>query len=232
MKNIIALTLAFVSIPLFADAELSKGKMKTHADMMEKELKLKPIVKQIQNGTINSNQLAILYLIIQNTAEVCIHQQNGAKENKVYLGPDGHKEAVYDKNGKLVKDGINDGSYNYYHPSKEPLCHFSFDICPWIMWGQSRTDTTTVKSRIYAYMGDLEGGIRRALAQQNKTKGNWKSDGQIQALAVFMRAIQEGKAESLFALFESDSKVTDKQLIDTLTKLNRGLEKVYSVPNK
>ena len=47
-----------------------------------------------------------------------------------------------------------------------------------------------------------------------------------------MRAIQEGKAQTLFALFEPQAKVTDKQIVDVLTKLNRGLEIVYVVPDK
>ena len=140
---------------------------------------------------------------------------------------DGHKEAVYDKNGNLVKDGVNDGSYNYFPRTEQPLLHFSFDISPWIMWGQSRTDNTTVKSRIYAYMGDLEGGISRTLQLEKRPTVKIQNEGQIQALAIFLRAIEEGKAESLFELFESKEKVTSKQLIDVLTRLNRGLEEVY-----
>jgi len=231
MKRTLTL-LVLCIVPIASSAEVPKEQMKGIADMIKKELKLAPFIQRIQKGTISPKHTSILAAILKNTTEVRIHQQNGAKENTVYLGPDGHKEAVYDKDGKLVTDGVNDGSYNYFHPSKEPLYHFSFDICPWILWGQSPTDSTTVKSRIHAYMGDLEGGIRRTLKQQKRPKGNWKPDGQIQALAVFMRAIQEGKAQTLFALFEPQAKVTDKQIKDVLTKLNRGLETVYSVPTK
>jgi hypothetical protein len=80
-------------------------------------------------------------------------------------------------------------------------------------------------------MGDLEGGIRRALVQEDRLTRDWKSDGQIQALAIFIRAIKLGNAELLFTLFEQNTKFTDKQLIEVLTKLNKGLEKVFSVPN-
>ncbi|NQU38509.1 MAG: hypothetical protein HQ523_00990, partial [Lentisphaerae bacterium] len=131
---------------------------------MEKTLKLKPVMKKIKQGGTNLKHVAILQSILKHTSEVCIHQQNGASRNKVFVQKDGHLEAVFDANGVLVQDGINDGSYNYCHPAEGPLRHFSFDISPWIVWGQTRTDPTTVKSRIYAYMGDLEGGIRRALA--------------------------------------------------------------------
>ena len=189
---------------------------------------LGPYIKRIQDKEISSRQIDILYAILRNTYEVCIHQQNGAIDNKVYVSKDGHKEAVYGKDGKLVQDGVNDGSYNYFHPSEQPLRHFTADISPWIMWGQSRTDNTTVTSRIYAYMGDLEGGIRRTLEQQTIAEIKLSDKKQFQALAVFIRAIEEGKAEFIFNLFESKGKVTDKQLVDVLTRLNRGFEKVYT----
>ncbi len=86
----------------------------------------------------------------------------------------------------------------------------------------------------YRSTGDLEGGIRAAIKQSrnhNPTQ-EWKQTGQLHALAVFMRAIHEGKVESLYSLFEPDTNISDKQLIDVLVKINRGLEIVYSVPNK
>ncbi|NQU41530.1 MAG: hypothetical protein HQ523_16415 [Lentisphaerae bacterium] len=56
----------------------------------------------------------------------------------------------------------------------------------------------------------------------------WRENGQIQAMAVFLRAVEEGGAEDLFALFEFEAKVTDERLIAVLTKLNTGLNRVYS----
>ncbi len=193
-------------------AQLPEKSRQRQIRFIEKELELGPYIRKIKSGEIAARRASILYAILQNTFEVCIHQQHGAKHNKVYVHQDGHSEAVYDEDGKLVQDGVNDGSYNYFHPSKEPLRHFTFDISPWIMLGQSGTDNTTVESRIYAYMGDLEGGIRRAASREQGGKDNWKNDGQLQALAIFVRAIEEGEAESLYALFEPDAELTDKQL--------------------
>ncbi|MCK5861863.1 MAG: hypothetical protein KAH38_05225 [Candidatus Hydrogenedentes bacterium] len=232
MKRNMVFLLVSMLIPAAVGSEFPKDKMNVCAEVMEQDLLLSPFVEQLREEAISLEHTAVLYAILKNTHEVCIHQQMDAKGNQVYLSPDGHKEAVYDKNGKLVKEGVNQGSYNYFHPTEEPLYHFSFDISPWIMWGQSRTDSTTVRSRIYAYMGDLEGGIRTAIKQKKNPEVHWKSDGQIQAIAVFIRAIKEGKAEGIFSLFEPGASVTDKQLIEVLTKLNRGLEKVYSVPDK
>ncbi len=145
-----------ILLPIAAMAQLSDEQMEHNVETMARELSLIPFINQIQQGKFSDNQTAIVYLILKHTTEVHIHQQNGAIGNQVFVHKDGHSEAVFDKNKELVKDGVNDGSYNYFHPSEQPLRHFSFDISPWIMWGHSRTDSTTVKSRIYAFMGDCK----------------------------------------------------------------------------
>jgi len=201
--------------------------MDSYPREIEKTLNLKPYIQKIQTGEIPQDHISILYTILLNTYEVCIHQQKGAKDNKVYVSSDGHKEAVYGKDGKLVKDGVNDGTYNYFGRTEDPLRHFTFDISPWIMWGMSRNEDTTVESRIYAYMGDLEVGIREALKQPARPIVEFKENGQIQAVAVFLRAIDEGGAKNLFSLFEMADSVADDELIKVLTSLRQGLEKVY-----
>ena len=87
-----------------------------------------------------------MFLILQNTNEVAIHQMGGETGNTVYLS-NGHREGVYNKKGDLVKDGINDGSYNYNHPRMN-LCYILDDIHPWIMMG-SRDTTTPKKTASY-----------------------------------------------------------------------------------
>ncbi|MBU0753918.1 MAG: hypothetical protein KJ645_02180 [Planctomycetes bacterium] len=232
MKRYLTFLVLFLVLPSAAITQETKETKQENESKTENDLDLAPYIQKIKQGKVDSKRIAILYAILQNTHEVCIHQQNGAKDNQVYLHQDGHREAVYDKEGKLVEDGINDGSFNFFHPYKEPLRHFTCDISPWIMSGQSPKDPTTIKSRIHAYMDDLEGGIRGAINQKIRAEFDWKDDAQIQALAVFMRAIDEGKAASLFDLFKPGGKPTDKQLIDVLKKLNKGLEIVYSVPNE
>ncbi len=176
---------------------------------------------------ITEKQIAIIYAILKNTHEVRIHQQNGARENVVYVSKDGHSEVVFGKDGKRVQDGINDGSYNYYHPSLQPLLHFTYDISPWIQWGTSRQDTTTITSRIQAYMGDLEGGILRALKQQKIFRIKPSQKGQYVALAIFLQVIEQGKAEKLFQLFTPQKEITDEEFVDILQRIYQGFQKVY-----
>ena len=135
------------------------------------------------------------------TQEVAIHQQRGAKGNRVYLGPEGHKEAVYDSEGKLVQDGINDGSYNFSHPYDDPINHFTKDILPWICWGATRTDPTSIDERLQAYSIDLGGGL--AAAQQNKRKDiefDSLSKDELASIAVFIRIIEEGNIPEAYSI--------------------------------
>ena len=100
------------------------------------------------------------YYILKNTAE--INQHNiGTSGNSVYLHIDGHQEAVYDKDGNLVTDSINMGTYNFCNPINDPICHFMLDTYPWIKWGTSPNDSTTKKQRLIAFLKDYFDGFKR-----------------------------------------------------------------------
>lgn len=235
MKKIvpILLLLSFTALSVQVAAQMSDEEKDLYASELEKNPRIKGFATKIEKGELDPEKLKILYLILSNTSEHLIHCMRGATENSVFLHIDGHKEAVYDGEGKLVQDDINDGSYNYYHPVQEPLLHFAFDIVPWIFFGQSTTDPTSTGERIYAYMGDLEAGIVRAV--HDKAKRDELDDikligtGKTQTLAMFSASIEAGGAEQLFELFERDTRPTDKELISVLTKLFDGFLKVCGV---
>src|SRR5687767_6932102 len=123
-----------------AFSQLPDAQQPVIARQLREVLNLSSVIGRIQRGEIPSEQLAKLALILEHTSEVEIHRLRGAEKNKTYLAPDGKQEAVYDDRGKLVKDGINDGSYNYFHPRDDALRHFTFDILPWLLLGQSQRD--------------------------------------------------------------------------------------------
>ena len=140
---------------------------------------------------------------LSNTSETRIHQLRGASENKMYLHKDGHKEAVYDRKGKLVKDGINDGSYNYAHPVNEPFQHFNKDILPWIVWGNSRTDPTKVKERLEAYSVALGQGLGKAqTAPRKAVDGEPITKSELRAVEFFLRVLEEGGVGSILQILE------------------------------
>lgn len=174
-------------------------------------------------------QKAIIHLILSQTSELNIHRMRGATENRVYVHKDGHKEAVYDANGKLVQDGINDGSYNYEHPENNPFGHYIKDIEPWLRWGASPNDPTTIPERTYAYMGDLEGGIRDAremwpeISTENYTKALQQSDFP----KTWVKILKQPGTHDLFSLVKGDLEYTDDNVIKTMKALNAAFDDVY-----
>jgi hypothetical protein len=107
----------------------------------------------------NQEQLSIIRYILKNTYENNIHKMRGETENVVYVNDDG-REAVYDRNGNLVTNSYNRGSFNYYSNEKEPIKKFLFDIAPWLKWGNTRDDPTSYNERLYYYTLDLDRGIQ------------------------------------------------------------------------
>ncbi len=149
-------------------------------------------------------QISLIRHWLSHTSETSIHQLRGASGNKVYLHKDGHKEAVYDEAGKIVKDGINDGSYNYAHPVEQPLKHFNRDILPWLLWGASRSDPTSVEERLEAYSRALGGGLGGAQAEPKRQFNDKKIDNtEVQVVAFFIRVIEEGGVQEVFKILKN-----------------------------
>lgn len=101
--------------------------------------------------------------VLRHTPELNIHRMRGAESNIVFISPDGHSEAVFNENKEHVKESYNQASYNYCHPSKEPICHFIKDKLPWLFLGNTRGDPTNFSERFVAYRKDLALGLTFAL---------------------------------------------------------------------
>jgi hypothetical protein len=146
----------------------------------------------------------------------------------VFVSPDGHQEAVFDSNHKPVKDGINDGSYNYFHAQRDPLRHFSFDIAPWLLLGHSKNDPTNRAERAHAYVADVREGVIRAL-EYARTKGkldevNLEEKGCAESVAIFLLAIERGKAEEMLRVVSVQEKKSDRELLSLMKKFEAGLQ--------
>ena len=189
-----------------------------------REYQLAEILNDINEGRIERRKLIIIYNILKQTPEWYIHQQRGQSGNTVWLHPDGHKEAVYGPDGKLVQDGINDGSYNYFHPVNQPLHHFWADIHPWIILGNSRKDPTSMEERISSYILDLEEGIRRAHTMRNNfTDQDFDEPGQKEVLALFLSIVKAGDAGALFSLFDEGANINNEILMDLLQRIRQSM---------
>ena len=100
-----------------------------------------------------------MYFIFKNTPEHYQHNMRG-ENNSVYVHKDGHSEVVFDQNGKMVKECMNMGSYNYADRMKSPFLHFFQDRLPWVIWGNCKDDPTTVTERVSAFSKDLLLGLK------------------------------------------------------------------------
>ncbi|MCD4778961.1 MAG: hypothetical protein K8S27_00215 [Candidatus Omnitrophica bacterium] len=190
------------------------------------------LIQNIQNQNIDPRKLQIIYFLLKNTPEHYIHNMNGATGNSVYVHENGLMEIVYDKEGNLVQDGINDGSYNYYSRIEQPLKHYFYDMHPWIIMGGSERDTTTKGERIFAYISDLEGAIWTVLKQKDQIPRvplqEWDDKGQLQTLALFLFVQKHYAKNSLFDLFDKDPKdVAPEDVVHVLKKIDIGLNDMY-----
>ena len=180
------------------------------------------------DAKITTEQKQIMHLVLSQTSEVHIHQMRGATGNKVYVNELG-QEVVFDEDGEIVLDGINDGSYNYFHYGKQPFEHYVYDIEPWIKMGHSENDPTSIDERIYAYMGDLEGGIHKArkLWSLKQAKSLTKPAYLGDFPKSWVEILERPGTKSLFGLVNGDIKFTKKNVVSTMRALDSGFGDVY-----
>lgn len=104
-------------------------------------------------------KLSIIKYVLAHFVEDNIHKMRGETDNVVYITEDG-REAVYDKNGDLVTNSYNAGSYNFYFAEEEPIKKFLYDTMPWLAMGNNNEDPTSIDERLYYYTLDLDYGIQ------------------------------------------------------------------------
>jgi hypothetical protein len=200
------------------------------------ELNYQTLIDRIQNQSIDSRKIQIIYLLLKNTPEHFIHNMNGATGNSVFVHENGLMEVVYDQNGNLVQDGINDGSYNYYSRTAQPLKHYFYDIHPWIIMGNSERDTTTKGERIFAYMSDLEGAVWTVLKNKDQIAEvdlqDWDDKGQLQTLALFLFVQEHYAQNSLFKLIDKNPEdVSPEDVVQVLKQIDVGFNDMYEALN-
>jgi hypothetical protein len=178
----------------------------------------------------NLSDEQIIYLILQNTQEYAIHNMMGHEGNQVYVHPIKGYEVVKDKDGNILKDHFNAGSYNYASPTKEPLKHYELDIAPWIKLGNYPKDPTTKQYRYNTYVFDLMDGIIKTLDQQINSKLKTAPDKLCcnKALHEFKNHLKSTKPNSIFYYFQKNKKIDKKDMLLTIKSLQESFAKKYS----
>lgn len=177
--------------------------------------KVEDNLRKIDEKKIDKDELVAIYTVLQNTPELHMHQMNGEVDNTVYIHPVKGYEIVKDKNGNIIKEGPNMGTYNYYLYNKEPLHHFLYDIEPWIRWGSYEKDPTSLNQRIKFYLMDLRIGTEKFLNLNvdNKIKKDIEFDEtEKKVLALFVTMEEEAKTSIFKKLLGSSNEGIEEDL--------------------
>ena len=95
--------------------------------------------------------------------EAYAHNLNGAKGNESFRGINdkAHIQVVFDQLGQIVTSDENQGTYDFgalefnkrgeVEP-KSVKAHFEKDVIPWIFWGNTPQDKTTIDERFDAIL--------------------------------------------------------------------------------
>lgn len=70
------------------------------------------------------------------------------RSNIKFVSPDGHSEVIFDRDGHIVTDSEDYGTYNFCDSRKDPIGHFYQDVLPWLLWGNDRKDSTDMGQRL------------------------------------------------------------------------------------
>lgn len=165
---LITLTLVLISnvfaekniISVFKDSKNTIDLKKYLEDGL-KELNI-DITKEIPKENIS-----IINYILKFVYENNIHKMRNEDDNVVYTKKTG-EEAVFNKNGDLVTNDWNKGSFNY-GKYEQPINKFLLDIWPWLVWGNTKNDPTTFDERFYYYCMDLNPGIQKYIFLEDKS---------------------------------------------------------------
>ena len=169
-KNFILITLMLLLISnIFAEKNIisvfkdSKNTidLKKYLEDGLKELNI-DITKEIPKENIS-----IINYILKFVYENNIHKMRNEDDNVVYTKKTG-EEAVFNKNGDLVTNDWNKGSFNY-GKYEQPINKFLLDIWPWLVWGNTKNDPTTFDERFYYYCMDLNPGIQKYIFLEDKS---------------------------------------------------------------
>jgi len=73
----------------------------------------------------------------------------GAKKNVKYIPTEDGREQIFTSDDVIETSPENIGTFNYFHPQKQPISHIIFDVLPWYFYGNTPYDTTTPLQRIW-----------------------------------------------------------------------------------
>ena len=68
--------------------------------------------------------------------------------NLKFISSDGHKEAVYNSDGKMVNSVEDAWTYNFFDPTHNSIPHTRYDVLPYDLWWNSKDDSVWLFGRV------------------------------------------------------------------------------------
>ena len=169
-KNFILITLTLLLISnVFAEKNIISV-FKDSKNVIDLKKYLEDGLKELNidiTKEIPKENISIINYILKFVYENNIHKMRNEDDNVVYTKKTG-EEAVFNKNGDLVTNDWNKGSFNY-GKYEQPINKFLLDIWPWLVWGNTKNDPTTFDERFYYYCMDLDPGIQKYIFLEDKS---------------------------------------------------------------
>ena len=169
-KNFILITLMLLLISnIFAEKNIISV-FKDSKNIIDLKKYLEDGLKELNidiTKEISKENISIINYILKFVYENNIHKMRNENDNVVYTKETG-EEAVFNKNGNLVTNDWNQGSFNY-GKYEQPINKFLLDIWPWLVWGNTKNDPTTFDERFYYYCMDLDHGIQEYIFLEDKS---------------------------------------------------------------
>ena len=73
----------------------------------------------------------------------------GGTRNVKYIPSKDGREQIFTHDGKVDNSPENIGTYNFFNPQESLALHGAFDFVPWVRFGNTPDDTTTIPQRIW-----------------------------------------------------------------------------------
>ena len=129
---------------------------KIKLDVSDSKIKDDQVIRDKLNA-LSREEGSFFYGWLVNEPAQCHQFTAPGNDNVKVMSPDGRFEVIYDKYGNEVTAPEDVGTYNFAPPvnNKFPdlvvfnqMHHFQEDVLPWIFWGNTPDDPTTIFDRL------------------------------------------------------------------------------------
>ena len=107
--------------------------------------------KKYESDPIFTGFLKLAEWELLSRYETTTHENLDTDRLKYVSSDDQKRERVYDRQGYLITSPEDMGTYNFAGPHT-PMAHFRLDVIPWLLYGNTPDDNTTLWTRSLSFL--------------------------------------------------------------------------------